>query len=318
VLAHAAAGPVPFADNPLIGVGFWDGRLTAVEVIGKYLLLLAWPARLSYDYSYNAIPLSADWKAFLALVACLAAIALAFRSYRSRKPVFFFVLFFFVALAPVSNTFLIVGTIMGERLMYLPYVAFAACAAYAVYAMARRVPRDSSLRYDGAAVLITILLTLVARTYARNNDWSDAMRFWDSGLQSAPASFKPHLAVAKITALSPKKDWPRAIAEADRALAILSSLPPLDDVSLAWRDAGAIYRTVGEASAADSAANPMRGSSPADWYRKSLHALLRSEKIELAKDAQIRSLNAKRGIPEFTYCPERPVPGTGSHVFPAS
>ena len=246
VLANAPAAAVPFVDNPLLGASFWDARLTAVKVIGKYLLLLAWPATLSYDYSYNAIPVSGDWKAFFALIVGVAAMALALRSYRSRKPVFFFILFFFVALAPVSNIFLIVGTIMGERLLYLPSVAFAACAGYAIYSIARRLPFNSSLRYAGAAAVVTILLALAARTYARNNDWSDAERFWNSGLRTAPGSFKPHLAVAKITALLPKKDWLHAVAEIDRTLAILAPLPPLDNVGLAYRDAGAIYRAVGE------------------------------------------------------------------------
>jgi protein O-mannosyl-transferase len=303
VLANAPAAPFPFVDNPLLGAGFWAARLTAVKVIGKYLLLLTWPTQLSYDYSYNAIPVSSDWKAFFALIVCLAAMALALRSYRSQKPLFFFILFFFIALAPVSNIFLIAGTIMGERLLYLPSVAFAACAGYAIYSVARRLPPKSSLRYAGAATVITILLGLAARTYARNNDWSDAQRFWSSGLQSAPGSFKPHLAVAQMTSILPQKDWPRIAGEADRALAILAPLPPLDNVSLAYRDAGAIYRAAGEASAADPAANPASGTAPAYWYRKSLDVLLRSEKIELAKDEQLRQANAKRGIPAFTTVP---------------
>src|SRR5580700_5167980 len=56
VLANAAASDFPFVDNPLMGAGFAASRLTAVKIIGKYLLLLVWPARLSHDYSYNEIP----------------------------------------------------------------------------------------------------------------------------------------------------------------------------------------------------------------------------------------------------------------------
>jgi tetratricopeptide (TPR) repeat protein len=303
VLAKAPAAPLPFVDNPLLGADFWTARLTAIKVIGKYLLLLAWPAQLSYDYSYNAIPVSSDWKAFLALVVCLAALVLALCSYRRRKPVFFFILFFFVALAPVSNVFLIVGTIMGERLLYLPSVAFAACAGYALYSIARRAPTNSPLRHAGAAATVMILLALAARTYARNNDWSDAQRFWNSGLQTAPGSFKPHTAVAQLTSILPQKDWPRAAAEADRALAVLAPLPALENVSLPYRDAGAIYRAVGEASAAHPASNPIPGSAPEYWYHKSLDALLCSEKIEQAYDEQLRLSNAKRRIRGFTTVP---------------
>jgi hypothetical protein len=48
-----------FGDNPLMSAGFWTARLTAIKVIGKYLWLFVWPARLSADYSYNAVPRSA-------------------------------------------------------------------------------------------------------------------------------------------------------------------------------------------------------------------------------------------------------------------
>ncbi|MGA9624083.1 MAG: DUF1736 domain-containing protein, partial [Bryobacteraceae bacterium] len=55
-----------FGDNPLMSAGFWTARLTAIKVIGKYLWLFVWPARLSADYSYNAVPLvgwqPADWE----------------------------------------------------------------------------------------------------------------------------------------------------------------------------------------------------------------------------------------------------------------
>ncbi|MGA2266966.1 MAG: DUF1736 domain-containing protein, partial [Bryobacteraceae bacterium] len=99
-----------FGDNPLITADFWTARLTAIKVIGKYLWLFVWPARLSADYSYNAVPLfgghPAEWedaKALIALAVCLGAALLAVRWYRTRKPLFFFLAFFFVALAPTSN-----------------------------------------------------------------------------------------------------------------------------------------------------------------------------------------------------------------------
>jgi len=47
-------------------------RMTAVKVIGRYVGLWLWPARLSFDYSYNEIPLFgwADWRAVFALIVC--------------------------------------------------------------------------------------------------------------------------------------------------------------------------------------------------------------------------------------------------------
>ena len=80
-------------DNPLLNTGFWTARLTAIKVIGKYVWLFIWPARLSADYSYNAVPLfgwqPVEWedaKTLIALALCLGAVLLAVRWYRTRKP----------------------------------------------------------------------------------------------------------------------------------------------------------------------------------------------------------------------------------------
>ena len=56
VLSHTLA-VTDFLDNPLVGAGFRTSRLTAIAILGKYLGLLVWPARLSADYSYHQIPL---------------------------------------------------------------------------------------------------------------------------------------------------------------------------------------------------------------------------------------------------------------------
>jgi hypothetical protein len=47
VLWASPPATFPFYDNPIVGAGFVTGKLTAFHVMGKYLTLLAWPARLS-------------------------------------------------------------------------------------------------------------------------------------------------------------------------------------------------------------------------------------------------------------------------------
>ena len=44
-------------DNPIRGLGFFAARMTAADVFLRLLALLAWPIRLSSDYSFNQIPL---------------------------------------------------------------------------------------------------------------------------------------------------------------------------------------------------------------------------------------------------------------------
>ena len=209
-----------FGDNPLMSAGFWTARVTAVKVIGKYLWLFVWPARLSADYSYNAVPVfgwqAADWedaKALIALALCLGAAVLAIRWYRSRKPLFFFIVFFFVALAPMSNLVVLIGSIMAERFVYLPSIGLAGCVVAAVCALGRKISRTAWM------ALGFLCLALAARTYARNFDWLDDVSLWTSGVDVCPESAKTHNNLGGALAKLPGR-LPDAIVEYQVSLRI--------------------------------------------------------------------------------------------------
>src|SRR6266566_3539143 len=80
VYRNLEIGEVPFLENPLVQADALSARLTALKVLGRYVWHLLWPAALSCDYSYDAIPLVAwpptrweDWQGFLALAGLVAA-----------------------------------------------------------------------------------------------------------------------------------------------------------------------------------------------------------------------------------------------------
>src|ERR1017187_975188 len=99
-----------------------------------------------------------------------------------------------------------------------------------------------------------------------------------------------------------QQDWDRAVGQVDRVLAILDKLPDLQNVGEAYQQVGVFYRNLGiRLSSPDPAVRSGAGS--AYWYRKSLNALLRSEKIELAQDEITRAENARRGKPGLTFVP---------------
>ena len=229
VYRNLEIGEVPFLENPLVQADALSARLTALKVLGRYVWHLLWPAALSCDYSYDAIPLVAwpptrweDWQGFLALAGLVAALVALVR-WRRRSPAFvFFALFFLLTFLPTSNLPLIIGTIMGDRLVYLPSVGFAGCLVVAVAALCHRR-------------LATVLLGLIVvaygvRTLARNADWRDDLRLFESAARAAPGSYKVHKALAWSLDAQDRDhaQLDRIIEEEERALAIIatSSLPP--------------------------------------------------------------------------------------------
>jgi tetratricopeptide (TPR) repeat protein len=216
---------VEFTENPLVGAGFWTARLTAVKVIGLYLWRFLWPASLSADYSYNAVPLFGwrvsnweDAKAIAALAVCLCAavlaVLLAIRRRRAEKPLLFFLVFFFVALGPASNLAILVGSMMAERFLYLPLVGLAGCVVAAICA----VDRPVFARVAWAALAL-VSLAFAARTYARNFDWQSDLSLWASAVKACPGSARPHYNLAIEFERIPDR-LPDAIAEYQAALRI--------------------------------------------------------------------------------------------------
>ena len=220
---------IHFMENPLVSAGFLAARLTAIKVAGKLLWLFVWPARLSADYSYNAIRLfgwhvfewEEDAKAVIALAVCLSAALLVLRWRHRRKPLFFFLAFFFIALVPTANLVILIGSIMAERFAYLPSLGLAGCAVVALHMLAGRLPFKPAASARAASIgLAFVCLGLAARTYTRNLDWRDELSFWTSTANVSRGSARPHNNLGETLARMPGR-LPDAIAEFEAALRIL-------------------------------------------------------------------------------------------------
>jgi len=215
---------INFSENPLVRANFWTARFTAVKMIGTYLWLFLWPAHLSPDYSYNAMPLFGwhlfqweDFRALLALAACAILLVVGVRAYRRAKPACFFVLFFFVALAPTSNILLLIGSIGAERFLYLPAVGLAGCAVVAIHALRHKILTRHPLAVW--AGIGTLCMVLAARTYARNSDWQDELHLWLSAVKVCPGGARPHMNLGIALEQIPGR-LPEAIAEYEAAVKI--------------------------------------------------------------------------------------------------
>ena len=200
-------------------------------------------------------------QAIAALAGCAAAAIIAVRSWQSRKPLLFAIAFFFVTLSPTSNLVILIGAIMGERLLYLPSVGFAVAVVWAFDSLRRRASESRpAVRYVAGAGLSVLLMGCAARTYDRNGDWLEPERFWLSAAAAAPGSYKTNMGAATSTLFATEEDVTRSIHYADRALAILEGLPDSENSPGGYQDAGILYRRLGDRSAPDGAALSCTGN----------------------------------------------------------
>jgi len=214
-------------------------------VTGRYLALLARPLHLSADYSFDQIPivtspadpLTLTSAAALLLLAVLAVHGLA----ASRPPRLggLLAVFFLIALAPVSNLAVPIGTVMAERLLYLPSIPF--CLALpALWRETRRAaPRALGAPWVGAGVLVALAGLYTVRTIGRNDDWRDQLTLFSVTTVTSPRRARAHynLGVALEDAGRP--------AEALRQYLFALSIKPEDAKS--HHNAGLILATMGRA-----------------------------------------------------------------------
>ena len=239
VLAASPPAVFPFVDNPVAGAGL-VGRLTALKVMAHYLTLILWPARLSSDYSYPQIPLitgaPGDWIAWLAVCGIGAVLVLL---YRRQPEMFFFGLFAFGTFLPTANLLFPIGTIMAERLLYLPAYGLIACLVLTVYSMGER----TRMRLFPPAVLVVAMLGFAVRTWERNPDWQNNLTLAESEVRAAPRSFKAHLMLSRALydADARHSNPDRAIGEGERAVALLDPLPDSRNTWLTYRELAGYY-----------------------------------------------------------------------------
>ena len=243
ISSAALGGGPPFSDNPIAHAPPWVGWLTAIKVLGRYLLLLVFPRTLSADYSYNQIPLYGDadrWQedalAWVSL-AVVAGLAVAAVWRRSAPLLTWSVLWFLLALLPTSNLLVSIGTIMAERFVYLPSVGFCVVAALALNGVGRWLRERPSAGHPRWSVtlgwlpVLIVVVLFAGRTYARNSDWREELPFWRSTLAAAPNSHKAHRGYARAlwNAGQDETAADAALAGAARSLAILDRRPlPLE------------------------------------------------------------------------------------------
>jgi tetratricopeptide (TPR) repeat protein len=224
--------PISFLENPLASADVYARVLTALKIAGYYVWLCLWPASLSADYSYNSISIiQSVLNIGLILAAlgwlCLLGLAIAC-SRRSEHRVTFCVGLTLIAFLPVSNILLPIGTIMGERLFYVPSIGLCLLAGlggeWVEMALSRKhnsLAVKPILHGFVTIVLISACITLTGLTVMRNRDWVSAEALFRKAVEVVPTSAKAHALLADELKRTPSPDGRlRALAEYQTALAI--------------------------------------------------------------------------------------------------
>ena len=177
-------------DNPLSMVDY-PGRLIGVlSVFGRYLWLTLWPWPLSVDYSYNALGIGPGFRGdAFSLLGLVAAGMLGGYAWfaRERQPAATFaILLTVIAYSIVSNAVVLIGTIMGERLFYLPSAGLCMLAG-AILTARGRLANDTARKLLAFATTAFVVMFSIV-TVARAADWKTRITIFEAAARAHPES----------------------------------------------------------------------------------------------------------------------------------
>jgi len=172
--------------NPIKFASFFSGLWTSFKVFYLYLVKTFFPLHLSSDYSFGQIPtvesVFTSLETVLGIVILCLTTLLFFKTkdILMRSGIIIFLSSYFV----ISNWVFKTGTIMAERLMYMPSLGLALMIG-AVFAWL--VPKIKNIRvlYGFASVVLVFYGLLILD---RNRDWLNDANLYESAYAAAPNS----------------------------------------------------------------------------------------------------------------------------------
>ena len=171
-----------------VPISFNDKLGTILVTFGRYLYLMVWPTHLSHDYYPLSIPLT-QWskpQALLPLLILLTAITSIVLLWKKKSVPIFGMIFFLVALFPMSNLLINVGTLLSERFLFIPSFGFLLIIGWA---WAKYISKGHIISMRNI-LLCFIILSLSFLTIARNKAWKDNFTLFTTDIKNNSQSIK--------------------------------------------------------------------------------------------------------------------------------
>ncbi len=167
----------------------WQRLMTAVAVWPEYLRLMVFPLDLVADYSPGVLMPATRFglPVVAGLLVGVLAVAVAVWSWARERGVALGLMWFAVAVFPVSNLVIPIGVLLAERTLYLPSVGLALVVGGGWRWLSAARP---GWRRPAAAALVAVLALFSARTWGRTPTWRDTGTVLGVLAREHPESFR--------------------------------------------------------------------------------------------------------------------------------
>jgi protein O-mannosyl-transferase len=170
---------------------------TKAGILWYYIKLQFWPHPLTWDYSFNQIPVVqwGDWMPLMSVMS-FGLILFAMVYFKKKEPLISFgFAFFLIMIAPVSNLFFLNGTTFAERFLFLPSFGFILACVVLIAQWIKAIVAQAPPRK--LMIMSTIVLLVFAgMTMNRAADWRGNYSIFLSGAEASPNSSRAQAGLA--------------------------------------------------------------------------------------------------------------------------
>lgn len=189
-----------YLDNSLFGCDdFMTKIATGFSIFGRYIVKSIYPYSMSYDYSYNQIPCvtlgSFSFIISLLLVGLLFWAVYFFRNKNSF--ISFGVLFFLITIFLASNIVVLIGTTMGDRLLYTPVLGTSIALVFLLLHLSKN-KELKNFYHPSVYILCFVFLLFSIKTYNRNKVWESNATLFSEDVSNAPNSARVNFNYATV------------------------------------------------------------------------------------------------------------------------
>jgi len=159
-------------NNSFLGMSMREKFATIFYTLLLYIKLLIFPHPLTYDYYPYHIPVM-NWSNLWPVVGLIVYIGLgiyALIRIKQKSLVSYGILFYLIALSPMSNVLFPIGVFMNERFIYAASIGFVIILAYLI---AEKLPGQIKNQNVVVAIAMGILLLYSVKTISRNTAWKN-------------------------------------------------------------------------------------------------------------------------------------------------
>lgn len=170
---------------------------TKMYILFYTLKQVAIPYPLSYDYSFNQIPVLELFSLYpvISIVLHLLLLYMMIRLFKAKDPISFGILFFFATTAITNNFFIQINATFAERFLFLGSIGFLIFMASGLIRLQKIEPAIAAKNKSIRSIFFVLFSLYSIISFARIPDWKNNFELYKSGVISAPNSAKTYSAL---------------------------------------------------------------------------------------------------------------------------